>query len=100
MADFAEMGFYRQQYQQAMFKYNRAKRDVEALESKLTAGGVEDVQALLDQIEDARAACDTAKSEYEAAWYLYNTGRPKPGQQETETKWFTPFGVPARPPKR
>lgn len=96
MVDFAEMGRYRQQYQQAMYAYNRAQRTLDALESKLTAGSVEDVPALLGQIEDARAACETAKSEYEAAWYLYNTGKPKPEPGETETKWFTPFGIPAK----
>lgn len=100
MVSFSEMSRYRQQYQQAMYAYNRAKRTLDDLEASLASGGVEDVPALLDQIEDARAACAAAKEEYEAAWYLYNTGKPKPEPQETETKWFTPFGIPAQPPKR
>ena len=100
MVDFATMGRYRQQFIQATHRYDRAKRTLDDLESTLTAGGVEDVPALLDQIEDARAACAAAKEEYENFSYLYHTGRPKPEPQEAQTRWCTSFGVPAQPPKR
>lgn len=100
MVSFAEMARYRQQYQQAMYAYNRAKSTLDALESKLTTGSVEDVQALLDQIEGARTACAAAKEEYEEFSYLYHTGRPKPEPQEVQMRWYTSFGVPAQPPKR
>lgn len=100
MVSFAEMGQYRQQFMQATHRYNRAKRTLDDLEASLASGGVEDVKALLDQIEDARAACAAAKEGYENLSYLYHTGRPKPKQEETQTRWYTPFGIPAQPPKR
>ena len=100
MVSFSEMSRYRQQYQQAMYAYNRAKSTLDALESKLTTGGVEDVPALLDQIEDARAACAAAKEKYENFSYLYNTGQPKPEPGETGMRWYTTFGTSAQLPKR
>lgn len=100
MVNFAEMGRYRQQFIQATHRYNHAERTLDDLETRMKSGDVEDVQALLDQIEDARAACAAAKEEYENFSYLYHTGRPKPKPQETQTQWFTSFGVPAQPPKR
>ena len=100
MVSFAEMGRYRQQYQQKMYAYNRAKSTLDALESKLTTGSVEDVPALLDQIETAKADCAAAAEEYDDARCLYMFGCHRPKPQETETRWFTPFGIPAQPPKR
>lgn len=100
MVDFATMGRYRQQFIQATHRYDRAKRTLDDLESTLTAGGVEDVPALLDQIETAKADCAAAAEEYADARCLYMFGCHRPEPQEAQTRWYTSFGVPAQPQKR
>ena len=101
MTDRVTMAKYWHQYQDAEVKANRARIAPEKLKNAMQhSAGSEDLMELQAKIDTAQAEYDVLKEQRDDAYCLAMTGESRKKVDEScETKWFTPFGTPAKHPK-
>ena len=101
MTDRVTMAKYWHQYQDAEVKATRARIALEKLKNAMQHfTGSEDLMELHAKIDAAQEEYDVLKEQRDDAYCLEMTGKPRKKVDEScETKWFTPFGTPAKPPK-